>query len=79
MRKCNQKQCTYLRLGQGCRKCSFCSVKPFIVSEDCPDCYDCENIPNSCRWGDEKEETEEETNKEQEQEKKKKVIEVKAK
>ena len=52
MRNCNQKNCAFLKLGQGCRACSFCGASPFLVADDCPVCYDCENIPNSCRWSD---------------------------
>lgn len=52
MRECNQINCEFLKLKQGCRKCFFCSAQPFIVADDCPTCYDCENIPNSLRWDD---------------------------
>jgi hypothetical protein len=75
MRECKQKNCIFLRLKNGCRRCSFCSAEPFIVAEDCPECYNCENVPNACRWGDENS-----NNVEEEAEKKKeKPIEIEIK
>ena len=77
MRECKQNQCIFLKLKQGCHKCSFCSVEPFIIAEDCPDCYRCENVPNSCRWVEgKKQEKEKEKSKKQD---KKQLVEVKAK
>lgn len=76
MRKCNQKQCAFLIVGQGCRKCGDCSALPFQVADDCIRCYECENVPNSCRWDDEGLPTEEATEEEKE---KKKIIKVNAK
>jgi hypothetical protein len=55
MRECLQKQCGFLLMKNGCRRCSFCSADPFIVAEDCPTCFNCENIPNACRWEDDNE------------------------
>jgi len=75
MRKCNQINCGYWKTRIGCRKCSFCSAKPYIVAEDCPDCYACENVPGACRWADDAEEnTETEEVKEKDEEA---VIEIK--
>lgn len=53
MRKCNQKQCAFLKLNLGCCPCKECKAIPFMVRDDCDICYNCENIPNSCRWDDE--------------------------
>jgi hypothetical protein len=66
MRNCKQKNCTFLQLGAGCRRCSFCSASPFLIADDCPTCWECENVPGACRWGDE---NPKETNKEEEKEK----------
>lgn len=52
MRECRQKQCGFLQARNGCRSCSFCSAEPFIVAEDCPTCFNCENVPDNCRWED---------------------------
>jgi hypothetical protein len=42
----------------GCHECFDCGVEPFIISEDCLRCHNCENIPNSCRWDDDNNENE---------------------
>ena len=69
MRKCNQKNCIFLQLQNGCQKCSFCGASSFMIADDCPTCWDCENVPNACRWGDEENKTEEQDEKEKEEEK----------
>ena len=52
MRECKQKNCTFLIMKSGCKICGDCSAAPFIIADDCIRCYECENIPGSCRWDD---------------------------
>jgi hypothetical protein len=40
-----------------------------MIADDCPRCWECENVPNSCRWTDgtpTEEQTEEEAEKQEE-------------
>ena len=50
-RRCQQVQCGYYQNGD-CRKCDTCNASPFILKKGCNECFECENVPGSLRWGD---------------------------
>lgn len=50
--KCNQTQCGFMQAGHGCQKCSVCGAEPYMISETCQECFDCEYKPGHSRWGE---------------------------
>jgi len=55
MKKCNQTKCGYYIFGRGCRKCKECQAEPFVVSDDCDRCWNCEHDEGLLRWEDQNE------------------------
>lgn len=52
-RRCTQTQCGHYLQG-GCRACEECRAEPYVLKKACGSCHDCENVPDSLRWGEKK-------------------------
>jgi hypothetical protein len=66
-------------MGIGCRTCKSCQTEPYLVDNNCPLCWNCENDEGLLRWDVNDNNIDEVIEQIKEKMKKKKLIEIEAK